>query len=105
ICLGLEHIHSKGIVHRDLKPGNILLHVEQQSLAAKIADFGKAKRNADVMTTFTGTGHYISPELLNLPLANTSAVDMWSLGMIPLKLVTSWKPASSLPWKLFRVLN
>jgi serine/threonine protein kinase len=100
ICLGLEYIHSKGIVHRDLKPGNILLQVEQQNLAVKIADFGEAKRNVlDVMTTFTGTGHYMAPELLTRPLAYTSAIDMWSLGIIALQLVTSWKPASSLPWK------
>jgi serine/threonine protein kinase len=99
ICLGLEHIHSRGVVHRDLKPGNILLRIEQQSLAAKVADFGEAKRNAlDVMTTFTGTGHYMAPELLKRPLTYTSAIDMWSLGMIALQLVTGWKPASSLPW-------
>ena len=51
------------------------------------------------MTTFTGTGHYMAPELLTRPLAYTSAIDMWSLGTIALQLVTSWKPASSLPWK------
>jgi serine/threonine protein kinase len=72
---------------------------EQQSLDAKIAGFGEAKRNAlHAMTTFTGTGHYMAPELLKRPLAYTSAIDMWSLGMIALQLVTGWEPASSLPW-------
>ncbi|GAB4857099.1 hypothetical protein Ancab_015011 [Ancistrocladus abbreviatus] len=70
ILRGLCFIHKKGFAHCDIKLQNILLF---ENGAAKIADFGLARRVAgekkrekrDGGFVFRGTPLYMSPEVVN----------------------------------------
>ena len=95
---GLEYIHSKGIVHRDIKPENILLDADWH---AKVTDFGTAKEMDTcgsapselrlVESSFVGTSHYLSPELLNDDKISTSS-DMWALGCVVYQMLVGRPP-------------
>ncbi|MDP2437474.1 MAG: PDK1 family serine/threonine-protein kinase [archaeon] len=94
ILEALEHIHSHGIVHRDMKPENILL---DQNWHIKITDFGTAKeigatvRPELVRSSFVGTSHYLSPEILNEDKVSTSS-DIWALGCIVYQMLVGKPP-------------
>lgn len=76
------------VIHRDLKPGNIQL---TPSGDLKILDFGIAwarfeMREADTTIGIGGTPGYIAPE--RLAGMDTSAADIFSLGVVLRKLLT-----------------
>ncbi|KAK4344274.1 hypothetical protein RND71_037368 [Anisodus tanguticus] len=87
---GLCYLHeecSTQIIHCDIKPQNVLL---DESLTAKIADFGIAKLlGKDQIRTTTkirGTRGYIAPEWFrNMPI--TVKVDVYSFGILLLELI------------------
>lgn len=100
------YIHSKGICHSDLKPQNWLLVEESEYPFIKISDygvsryFGKKEQTTTLITSkrtslsgetkFTvigGTEQYNAPEIVDNPNA-TSAIDLWSLGVVIFELVT-----------------
>jgi len=88
LCQGLSalvHLHerAKPIVHRDIKPGNILLQ-SLDPLHIKFTDFGLS-RASDDLKTICGTPLYLAPEVHNRK-RYTSAVDIWSLGVVIVKL-------------------
>lgn len=71
----LEH----PVVHRDIKPGNILVR-SRQPLHIKLSDFGLSKEGNNLQT-FCGTHNYLAPEVYE-GRTYTSAVDIWSLGVV-----------------------
>uniref|UniRef100_A0A2N9HLL3 non-specific serine/threonine protein kinase n=1 Tax=Fagus sylvatica TaxID=28930 RepID=A0A2N9HLL3_FAGSY len=92
---GLAYLHEFAdppIIHRDIKSNNILL---DESLNAKVADFGLSKPIADsesnVMTQVKGTMGYMDPEYYTT-LRLTEKSDVYSFGVLMLELITSRKP-------------
>lgn len=97
ILAGVGYMHSKNIVHFDLKPENIMLSHKADSKDSqadiKIIDFGLAYRftPGEEYRSTSGTPQYIPPEVIkNEPL--TSAVDMWSIGVITYILLSGASP-------------
>lgn len=91
---GLQYLHSKFIVHGDLKPDNIIFN----NNTLKIIDFGASRYYKNIPTGMEKTGHtgyapYLAPEWedleLDLSKINNNKIDMWSLGIILLELLTN----------------
>ncbi|KAL7910035.1 kinase-like domain-containing protein [Trichoderma velutinum] len=91
VVRGLDYLHRKGIIHRDLKPENILLAYSPKIAYHRImlSDFGAcAVPRRSRMMTDIGTFEYKAPELFSTGEAQTTAVDLWSLGLVTLRLLT-----------------
>jgi len=84
----VSYLHSKRILHRDLKPQNILVDSNQN---AKLADFGLARAFQMPLRPYTHeviTLWYRAPEILLGTLEYSPAVDIWSIGVIFIEMVT-----------------
>jgi len=94
LCSALDHLHQKKIVHRDLKPENILYSSREKDAVIKVADFGLARmiNNGDIMKTACGTPGYVAPEILQNQGYDSSAVDLWSTGVILYILLCGFPP-------------
>ncbi|KAL7918935.1 kinase-like domain-containing protein [Trichoderma austrokoningii] len=90
VVRGLAYLHRKGIIHRDLKPENILLAYSPRISCHRImlSDFGAcAVPRRSRMITDVGTLEYKAPETFSTIEAQTTAVDVWSLGVVALRLL------------------
>eukprot|EP01125_Pyxidicula_operculata_P019835 TRINITY_DN721_c0_g1_i1.p1 TRINITY_DN721_c0_g1~~TRINITY_DN721_c0_g1_i1.p1 ORF type:complete len:340 (+),score=71.61 TRINITY_DN721_c0_g1_i1:175-1194(+) len=88
----IAYIHSKGIVHRDLKPENLLLETTEDDTTIKLTDFGLSKIYSEhMLQTACGTPGYVAPEILKCH-GYTSAIDMWSAGVIMYILLCGYPP-------------
>ena len=100
-CGAVSYMHDMNVIHRDLKPENILVNIEK--LVLTIIDLGNSKIQRDRIPANTvrgssvvGSGMYTAPEVYLFHLRYTdgfytSAVDMWSMGML---LYVSWTGCS-----------
>ena len=105
IAEGLAYLHESGVVHRDLSANNIFLSLDRSGamLTAKIGDFGLSRRTADStsMTALIGTIQYMAPEMLTSSsgaggrVEYSSAVDVYSLGIVLWQLTTCEVPYAS----------
>lgn len=82
---GLKFIHSADVIHRDLKPRNLLVNA---NCDLKICDFGlsrailESQKKSVELTDYVTTRWYRAPELLLSWPDYTTAVDVWSVGII-----------------------
>ncbi|KAB1211411.1 hypothetical protein CJ030_MR6G021399 [Morella rubra] len=97
ISHGIEYLHEGAVppvIHRDLKSANILL---DQSMRAKVADFGLSKeevfdgRNSGLK----GTYGYIDPAYISTNKF-TMKSDVYSFGIIIFELITAIHPQQNL---------
>lgn len=108
VCDAAHYLHQNGIVHRDLKPDNVLVSDNGSVTEPKIIDLGVAKRmeqpdageaapgvtNIDLTQRgqYVGTLTYSAPEQLRSPSSATAVSDVYSLGVLLLRLLTGRLP-------------
>lgn len=114
----LGRSHALGIIHRDLKPENLFLHRRDDGTTSlKILDFGISKTLEDEggakAASLTGPGSligtplYMSPEQATEGTAITLATDVWSLGLVAVRLLTGehyWR-ATTVPALMAQLLR
>lgn len=93
LASALAYAHGRGVIHRDVKPGNVLLGASGR---VKLADFGIARLVGDCVHhtspgSLIGTVTYLSPEQVE-GAELTTAVDVYSLGLLLLELITGRRP-------------
>ncbi|KZV70658.1 kinase-like protein, partial [Peniophora sp. CONT] len=94
----VKHSHQRGVAHRDLKPDNILA-LDKRAQTYCLADFGIASDRKQHPVELSGTFAYMAPECLGSEYwkrtYDTHAADVWSLGIILVKMITG-----RVPWKV-----
>ena len=99
IAAGISYLHSRSpsVIHRDLSAKNVLL---TDSMVAKIADLGMArivpKRGLATMTKAPGAFVYMPPEALEDETRYDSTIDVFSLGVLAIFILTQCFPDSLL---------
>lgn len=103
VCKALRRAHAMGMVHRDLKPANIFLartgDPDDDDETVKVLDFGVVKslgeaaaREVTKTGELIGTPSYMSPEQARNTKAVDHRSDLWSLGIITYRALTSTLP-------------
>lgn len=97
VAEALQEAKVQAIVHRDIKPENILITTKGH---VKLADLGLAKIMAEeTAMTLTGTGmgspHFMAPEQAEDAGRVDHRVDIYSLGITLLTMVTGRRPYSA----------
>jgi serine/threonine protein kinase len=98
---GLSSIHKSGLIHGDVKPENVMAigpppgpNTRVDSTAAKLLDFGAARRTDDdsdePRRTFVGTPEYAPPE--QWTGGEVPASDLYSLGCTMYYMLTARFP-------------
>lgn len=95
VFLGLRDLHGLGITHRDIKLSNILISNNKYPIhKVKICDLGSSKKlmsNPNDESTqslnYIGTRAFRAPELIAGNKYYDTKIDIWSAGIIFLKLI------------------
>lgn len=107
LLAALAYLHGQDLIHRDIKLENVLLGADG---SARLADFGLSiDSSSELPNTRLGTCGYFAPEVLDCPRKRTpfemkqrgqdgtpagysSAVDIWSAGVLLFELLTGRAP-------------
>ncbi|XP_010507478.1 PREDICTED: serine/threonine-protein kinase PAK 4-like [Camelina sativa] len=94
ILKGLKDLHQAGYVHCDLRLENILIfktYTHGELCELKLADFGLSKEpNGPIPlegSLFEGSPDYLAPEAVGPDRIISPAVDIWSLGVMVVKML------------------
>ena len=88
ILRALHFIHSHDIVHFDIKPENFGIIEDDVDFTVKLMDFGLFLPISQISkTSMRGTIFYMAPELFSKEMDKDHRVDLYSLGMVFLKLL------------------
>lgn len=83
LVIAVEYLHNElKVVHRDIKAENVLL---DENNNIRLIDFGLCNILEDSNTEFAtpcGSSYYTAPEILMGDHIYTSAIDIWSLGIL-----------------------
>ena len=86
---GLERLHFAGIIHRDIKPYNLMLTSDDR---VKIIDFGLSRVRGEEKTAVpgmqVGSPFYAAPEQERDPQGADGRADLFSLGVMGLRMLT-----------------
>ena len=101
IALALEYLHSKQVLHRDLSSNNVLLN---DSYRAKVTDFFMSKlvdaagtrKSRSKVSQFPDTPAYMPPEALRAKPRYSEKLDVFSLGVLIVQIITRAFPAPTL---------
>ena len=81
----VSYLHYNGIIHSDLKPDNIILDIPEHN--ATVVDLGMASFNpTEVSSAKGGTPFYLPPEY-DLGKPPIPASDIYSIGMIAVRII------------------
>jgi len=86
IACGVASLHNVGLLHLDLKPANILFLGEQPH----VADFGLLQWTESTFQEKGGNPATMAPEVYLSDDKITSAVDIWSLGIVYAQMLASF---------------
>ena len=95
VSLALSHLHSLNILHRDLSSNNVLITAKRK---AKVTDFGVSRyidlecHSSTPLSLCPGTKNYMPPEALNEPGVYSEKLDVFSLGVVIVQLITRLFP-------------
>ena len=97
IALALAYLHGKHILHRDLSSNNVLLN---DGCRAKVTDFGMSKvvdanpqMSRSKVTQCPGTPAYMPPEAMRAKPRYSDKLDIFSLGVLIIQIITRTFPA------------
>ena len=81
-----------------MKLENLTLHKESGSESIKLIDFGISKQIGEDGTALfkerSGTNGYIAPEMKGKDIRVSTAIDIWSLGVIIYEMSVAYKPTA-----------
>jgi serine/threonine protein kinase len=84
----LAALHTAGLVHGDVKPANVVLPAAGRAV---LVDLGFAHRPGEIDFVL-GTPNYLAPELCRAPAADTTAADIFALGVTLFEALTGRLP-------------
>ena len=105
VALALVYLHANQVIHRDLTSNNVLLIAGSR---AKVTDFGMSKLASvnprmTPLTQCPGNMLYMSPEALDEKPVYTKALDVFSLGVLVIQILTRLFPDPTARFKVMDV--